>query len=112
MIFVGQQWGVILYFENSEYHPCELVRSLNSLKMHGWFNQLTGIMIGRSAAAEVENPNQLNYLDALKTALSHLTIPILYDVDIGHVPPQISLINGALATVHFYENGGSITQNI
>ena len=104
--------GVILYFENPEYHPCELVRSLNSLKMHGWFNQLTGIMIGRSAAAEVENPNQLNYLGALKTALSHLTIPILYDVDIGHVPPQISLINGALATVHFYENGGNITQNI
>jgi len=104
--------GVIFYFESSEQQPCELVRTLLSLKMQGWFNQLTGIMIGRSAVVEVDDPDKLNYLDALKTVLSDLSIPILYDLDIGHVPPQLSLVNGALAKVFFYENGGEIIQNL
>lgn len=101
--------GVILYFENSEYQPCELVRTLISLKMHGWFNQLNGILIGRSAVTETKDPHLLNNVEALKTVLSYLNIPILYDVDIGHVPPQLSLVNGALATIEFYDNGGKIT---
>ncbi|UYA58749.1 hypothetical protein NAL19_493 [Pectobacterium sp. F1-1] len=35
---------------------------------------------------------------------------MLYDVDIGHIPPQMSLVNGAKADVVFTENSGSITQ--
>ena len=33
-----------------------------------------------------------------------LNIPIIYDVDIGHVPPSITLISGAMAEVHFEKN--------
>jgi len=37
--------------------------------------------------------------------LSQLTgLPIAYDADIGHVPPQITLVNGAKAKVKV-ENG-------
>ncbi|MEH3987232.1 LD-carboxypeptidase, partial [Klebsiella pneumoniae] len=38
--------------------------------------------------------------------------PVLYDVDIGHIPPQISLVNGADATVFFAENGSWVTQQL
>ena len=100
---------IILYFENSELQPCELTRTLISLKIQGWFKQLSGIMIGRSAASEVNDPNKLNYVDALKKGLSDLTIPIIYDADIGHMPPQISLVNGALATVYFHENSDTLS---
>nr|WP_246494768.1 S66 peptidase family protein [Brenneria izadpanahii] len=104
--------GVILYFENVEMRPCELTRALLSMRMHGWFDGLTGILIGRSAAPEVAEPERQNYLDALISALSYLTIPILYDVDIGHIPPQLSLVNGALASVSFNGKGGAITQQL
>lgn len=104
--------GVILYIENVEMRPCELTRALVSLRMQGWFNHISGLLIGRSAAPDVSEPSRQNYLDALMSALDHLSIPVIYDVDIGHVPPQMSLINGAMTTVIFEGKGGTVTQHI
>ncbi|WP_143003422.1 hypothetical protein [Melghirimyces thermohalophilus] len=28
-----------------------------------------------------------------------MDVPVIYDVDIGHVPPQLTLVNGVFATV-------------
>ncbi|GKW25720.1 LD-carboxypeptidase [Pectobacterium polonicum] len=104
--------GVILYFENVEMGPCELTRALFSLRLHGWFNKVNGILIGRSAGPNVSVPTQHNYLDALRSALGDLAVPVLYDVDIGHIPPQLSLVNGARAIVLFTQDSGSITQQL
>lgn len=104
--------GVILYFENVEMAPCEMTRALISLRLQGWFENLKGILVGRSAAPDVSDNTKHNYLDALKAALGDLSIPVLYDVDIGHIPPQISIVNGAKATVTFTEGSGSITQQL
>ncbi|ATA23675.1 peptidase U61 [Brenneria goodwinii] len=104
--------GVILYFENVEMRPCELTRALFSLRMHGWFDNVAGILIGRNAAPDAAEPERQNYFDALISALSHLKVPVIYDVDIGHVPPQLSLVNGALATISFSGKGGSISQQL
>ncbi len=67
---------------------------------------------GRSAAPDVSDPTKHNYLDALKAAFENIAVPVLYDVDIGHIPPQISLVNGADATVFFAENGSWVTQQL
>lgn len=104
--------GIILYFENVEMAPCELTRALFSLRLQGWFDNLNGVLIGRSAAPDVSDPTKHNYLDALKAAFENIAVPVLYDVDIGHIPPQISLVNGADATVFFAENGSWITQQL
>lgn len=102
--------GIILYFESSELKACELSRTLLSLKMHGWFDHISGLLIGRNMATEITDSTQLNSFDALYSVLSYLDIPVLYDVDIGHVPPQLSLVNGAIAQVKFNENGSTISQ--
>lgn len=104
--------GVILYFENVEMAPCELTRALFSLRLQGWFNNLSGILIGRSAVPDVGDPTKHNYMDALRAALEDIAVPVLYDVDIGHMPPQLSLVNGASATVLFTEKECSITQQL
>ncbi|NER80669.1 MAG: LD-carboxypeptidase, partial [Leptolyngbya sp. SIO1D8] len=36
--------------------------------------------------------------------------PVLLDVDIGHQPPQFTLINGAMAEVKFWDSQGMISQ--
>lgn len=102
--------GVILYFENIEMTPCQMARALLQLRMLRWFDNLSGILIGRNAMPRIEDDSLLNDIDALQTVLGELPIPILYDVNIGHVPPQMSLINGALAEVQFTEHSSSITQ--
>ncbi|PIJ42262.1 S66 peptidase family protein [Serratia sp. OPWLW2] len=104
--------GVILYFENVEMAPCEMTRALISLRLQGWFENLKGILVGRSSAPDVSDNTKHNYLDALKASLGDLSIPVLYDVDIGHIPPQISIVNGAQATITFTEGSGSITQQL
>ncbi len=72
--------------------PVALVRTLLFLKRHGWFDGLSGLLIGRSAGPVPQEPNALSYTEALKSCLGDLNYPILPDVDIGHQPPQFTLI--------------------
>jgi len=102
--------GVVLFLENVEMSPTGLVRALLSLKRHGWFDGLAGLMIGRSAGPQPESENGLQYAEALVTVLSDTGAPVLYDVDIGHHPPQVTLINGAFAQVNFAGGKGSVVQ--
>lgn len=104
--------GVIVYLENVEMGPCELTRALLSLRYQGWFNDIQGVLIGRSAGPDTDDPSKHNYQEALQSALGDLTVPVVYDVDIGHIPPQMSLVNGALAKIEVGGEGGSIIQQL
>jgi muramoyltetrapeptide carboxypeptidase len=97
-----QNTGVILFFENSELAPTGMVRTLLTLKRCGWLQGLNGLMVGRSSAKNAKTDSDLNYLEALQSVLQGMPYPVIYDTDIGHVQPQMTLINGALATVHFH----------
>ncbi len=103
--------GILLYLENCELTPCALVRTLFSLRFHGWFDGLSGLLLGRSAGPEDSSAEDV-YADALAEALSDLPLPILADVDIGHRPPQFTLLNGLPAVVRFDGAGGSVSQVI
>jgi muramoyltetrapeptide carboxypeptidase len=46
------------------------------------------------------------------SALGDLNIPIVLDVDCGHVPPHFSLINGAFTEVTITRDTRSITQRL
>lgn len=104
--------GVILYLENVEMNPCELTRALYSLRLHGWLHAVSGILIGRHTAQDASLPEHQSHLDALHSAFGDLSVPVLYDLDIGHIPPQLSLVNGALATVYFQNGSGKIVQSL
>ncbi|MBI2749788.1 MAG: LD-carboxypeptidase [Burkholderiales bacterium] len=104
--------GAILYLENAELRPCELARALWGLRLNGWFSGLRGVLLGRSAASDTHSPSEFSHVDALRSALDDIRCPVLFDLDIGHVPPQLSLMNGALAEVTFSNGGGSITQRL
>ena len=84
-------------------------RALHHLRLAGWFDAASGILVGRTAAEVVESFTQR---DALVDALDGLTIPVIYDMDIGHLPPQLMLVNGARATLSFGPAGNSVTQTL
>jgi muramoyltetrapeptide carboxypeptidase len=102
--------GAILYLENVEFTPPALVRALTALRRHGWFEGLAGVMLGRSAAPEPSEPGRLQYRDALLACLGDVPCPVLFDVCIGHRPPQFTIVNGALGTVRFEGGRGSLVQ--
>jgi muramoyltetrapeptide carboxypeptidase LdcA involved in peptidoglycan recycling len=60
------------------------------MKLAGWFDHCNGIMFGRSSAQKIEGDYEL--IDLYRTLSTELAIPILYDIDCGHLPPQLTLI--------------------
>lgn len=99
---------VIWFLENCELSTTDLRRSLVQMKLAGWFDNCSGILFGRSPANTPVN----NYTaeDVYKDLSDELGIPIIYDVDCGHVPPQITFINGAYAEVEVKEGTGTVLQ--
>jgi muramoyltetrapeptide carboxypeptidase len=93
--------GVILYLENAELSPSGLVRALHRLRWAGWLEGLSGLLMGRSPAPDTTRAHELRHEGALRQALGALPCPVLLDVDIGHLPPQLVLINGAHAQVRW-----------
>lgn len=86
----------------------DLRRSLVQMKLAGWFENCSGLMFGRSEANQTVD----NYTveDIYKELFEELQIPIIYDIDCGHVPPQITFINGAYAEVEVEDGKASVIQ--
>lgn len=94
--------GMIWYLENCEMSVAELYRALWQMKNAGWFNNVNGFLFGRTRS---DKPlDDFTYQDVLHAVFDDLNIPVIYDVDFGHVMPQFTLINGGKAKF-FYENG-------
>jgi muramoyltetrapeptide carboxypeptidase len=100
--------SVLWYLENCELTTTDLRRSLVQMKLAGWFEQCSGIMFGRSPANH--SVNNYTVEDVYKELSNDLQIPIVYDIDCGHVPPQITFINGAYAEVEVKDGKGTILQ--
>lgn len=102
--------GVLLFLENAEMRPTELARALMSLRLHGWFDGISGLLFGRNGPSESDCDVGFTWVDALERALDGLSIPVLVDLDIGHVPPQSALIQGAITMIEYNGQNGRFTQ--
>ncbi len=98
--------GIIWYFDNCELSNEDLIRTFWKLEICGWFKYCKGILLGRSATDT--SYYQVSFQDTLKTAFEHLHIPVIYDMDFGHISPRMTIINGGYATIISKEGKGSI----
>lgn len=101
-----QNDGIIWYFDNCELTCEDLTRTLWKFKECGWFNHTKAILFGRSACED--SYYNTSFQDTLKNSLESLNIPIIYDMDFGHIPPRLTMINGALTTINYKDGKGSI----
>ncbi|MBH0172456.1 LD-carboxypeptidase [Fictibacillus sp. 23RED33] len=100
---------ILWYLENCEMNTTDLRRSLVQMKLAGWFENCSGIMFGRSPGNEPVNDYTVE--DVYEETSRELNIPIIYDVDCGHVPPQITFVNGAYAEVKVECGKGTVLQH-
>jgi muramoyltetrapeptide carboxypeptidase len=101
--------GLIVYLEAAEDDAATICRNLHGLRLAGWFEHAKAIVIGRTNAPN--NP-QLTQEEAVLDAVGRLNIPIVFDVEIGHVPPHLPLVNGAIATLTVSGNTRQIIQEL
>jgi muramoyltetrapeptide carboxypeptidase LdcA involved in peptidoglycan recycling len=86
--------GLLVYLEAAEHAAFDIARDLWRLRLAGWFDDAAAVLIGRTGAPG--SPG-LSQRQAVASVLGDLDVPVVLDVDIGHVPPQLALVNGALA---------------
>lgn len=99
--------GIIWYFDNYEMSNEAVIRNLWRFNELGYFKYTKGIIFGRFCFEKTE----LGYTveETLKdSAIGKLGIPIIYDADISHKGPSMTMINGAIAEVNVKAGKGKI----
>lgn len=94
--------GIIFYFEACDLNPLSFRRALHQLKNAGWFENVKGFVMGRSYHYN-EDIMGITFEASAIDILGDLNVPILINVDLGHLKPSIPIRNGSKAQV-FYEN--------
>ena len=99
--------GIIWYFDNCELSMEETIRVLWKFNELGYFKYAKGVIFGRFGV-------ETTYFDydvksCLKdSVLGELNIPVIYDADISHKAPSITIINGSIAHVECSRGKGKI----
>lgn len=101
--------GLLLYLEVAGDGAVDVARQLWRMRLAGWFDHASAILMGRTTA-----PSDIGFTqdDAVRSALGDLGVPVVLDVDCGHVPPHLALVNGALAEVVVDGATQTITQHL
>ena len=84
--------GIVWFFDLFETNTPEIVRTMWQMKNAGYFRNCKGILVGRALFLREEY--DIDIKEAFKQGLKGLEIPVIYDMDIGHVSPQMPIING------------------
>lgn len=106
----GQRDGIIWYFDNFSLSAEVLYRTFLQMKYAGWFEHARAILLGRTLFEKSESG--MTYEDAVRMAFGsgdgsgaeHARIPVIWEADIGHTIPHMTMINGAILRLD-YENG-------
>ena len=95
-----QEDGFIWFLEACDLNVFGIRRTVWQLKNAGWFKDVKGFLIGRPWAGQ-EDRMGLDHIRAVTDVLADCGVPILLDVDIGHLPPMMPLISGSVAEVRY-----------
>ena len=98
--------GLIWFLEVFEMSTPEVYRTLWQMKNAGYFKYCTGIVFGRPLF--IREDYEINFNDTVKEALQELEIPIICDADIGHVKPQLAIVNGAILEITSQNGKGTV----
>jgi len=98
--------GIVWYFDNFGLSSEHLIRTLWKFKENGWFKYTKGIIFGRSMT--LLSYNDISFEEAIIHSLGDLDVPIITNADIGHVPPRLTIINGALTNIKVKNGNGKI----
>jgi len=98
--------GIIWFLECFEMGTADLYRYLWKMKHLGYFKYCTGIIFGRPLFIRDDYDTTFN--ETVKEILEDLNIPIICDADIGHVSPQMAIVNGAILKITSENGKGTV----
>ena len=102
-----KQDGIIWFFDVFSMTSSSLTINLWKMKNAGLFDNCNGIIFGRNLFFKEEY--DITFKSILESIYNELKIPIIFNADIGHKPPQMTIINGSIVDVELNNNKGKIT---
>lgn len=98
--------GIIWFLECYEMNTPLLERILWKMKNAGYFEHCNGIIFGRPFI--MREDYDITEDQAILSALKNTNIPIITGADIGHVPPQFAMVNGAIVKITSKDGKGKV----
>jgi muramoyltetrapeptide carboxypeptidase LdcA involved in peptidoglycan recycling len=84
--------GLLVYVEAAGDDAFAICRNLHGMRLAGFFTGANAVLVGRTRAPGADS---LTQHEAVLDALGCLRVPIIADVECGHVPPYLPIVNGA-----------------
>lgn len=103
--------GIIWFLEACELNVMAIRRAIWQMKNAGWFSHVKGFLIGRPMLYG-QDMMGLDQYHAVCDLLEDLGVPVIMDVDLGHLAPMMPIVCGAYAAVEVSGNDISIYSDI
>lgn len=103
--------GMIWFLEACDLNTMGIRRALWQMEQAGWLSHVKGFLIGRPLCHGSEFLG-LDQYEAVTGILGKYNVPIIMDLDFGHIPPAMPLICGSYAEVKYAENDISIEMKL
>ncbi len=90
--------GIIWFLESCDLNVFAIRRAMWQMENAGWFEYVKGFVIGRPLVFG-QDIMGLNQYSAVLEVASKYNVPVVMDCDLGHLPPTMPLISGAMADI-------------
>lgn len=90
--------GIIWFLESCDLNVMSIRRAMWQMEHAGWFQYTKGFLIGRPLQFGAECMG-LDCYEAVLGAIRDYHVPVIMDVDIGHLPPMMPIVCGAKAVI-------------
>ncbi|MCM1325719.1 MAG: LD-carboxypeptidase [Bacteroidales bacterium] len=101
--------GIIWFLEACDLNVFAIRRAMWQMEEAGWFRYVKGFLVGRPLCFGQEMMGLDAYRAVLEVA-GRKNVPVIMDVDLGHLPPMMPLTVGSMAVVRVRENDMEIEQ--
>lgn len=90
--------GFIWFLEACDLNVFGIRRAMWQMEQAGWFRHVKGFLFGRPLCYGQELMG-LDQYEAVLPIARRYKVPVIMDVDLGHLPPMMPLVTGSMAKV-------------
>jgi muramoyltetrapeptide carboxypeptidase len=101
--------GLLVYVEAAGDDAATICRNLHGMRLNGFFADANAVLVGRTSAPPTGG---LSQREAVLDALGGLGVPIIADVECGHVAPYLPIVNGAHGRIVVTGDRNELTQTL
>ncbi len=91
--------GIVWFLEACDLNLMSIRRAMWQMEHAGWFRHCKGFLIGRPRIGMDAEEFGIDHYQAVCEMLYAYHVPVLMDLDIGHLPPMMPLVCGSMARV-------------